>query len=80
VKGKATLVVELDADELAFRIAQAAIGMKAPPGTSAKAALDAMDRVPTMPGNPPMGAGFRAASQAAMEYLREQMTKGHRAQ
>jgi len=81
MKRKTTLVIELDAEELAFRIAQACLGMKAPPGTCARTALDAMDRIPQLePGAPNMGAGFRAAAQSSLEYLREQMQKGQRPQ
>ena len=75
MKRKTTLVIELDAEELAFRIAKAAIGLQPPAGTTAKEALDQMGRV-----DPFIVKGFRDAAHAAMLYFREQTEKGHRPQ
>lgn len=80
MKRKTQLIVELDAEELAFRIGQAAIGVKAPPGTTAKEGMALYDAAPRPLGFPPMGQGFRDAAHVALEYFREQMQKGHRPQ
>lgn len=74
-KAKRTVLgIEIPRDELAFRIAQGALGMRAPLGTNATQALNEMDRIPRMPGEeacPKMGAGFRSAADQAVKYLHE---------
>lgn len=74
---KTNLIIELDAEELAFRIGQASIGVKAPPGTTAAQGMASFDAAPRPLGFPSMGQGFRDAARAAMEYFREQTEKGH---
>lgn len=68
-KAKRTLLgIEIPRDELALRIAQPCLGMAAPVGTNATAALDAMN----LQGGPVlMGEGFRRAADAAAIYFYE---------
>lgn len=60
---KTMLVVELDRDELAVRIAEKLLGRTRPADKSATEALDSFDAETR--------AMFRAAAFAAMEYFRD---------
>ena len=63
------MVVELDADELACRLAEAAFGVTRPPDKSNAEALDTLDRATPME---PMGAAMRRAATSAIMYMGEQ--------
>jgi hypothetical protein len=72
-KAKRTLLgIEIPRDELALRIAQPCLGMRAPAGTDAAKALDEMDAL----GGPVlMGASFRRAADAAVAYFHERINE-----
>jgi len=73
-KAKRTLLgIDIPRDELAFVIAQASMGLRAPLGTNIKDALDMMDTLPTPAGCPPMGVGFRRAADQAVAYFHERI-------
>ena len=67
---------EIDGEELACRIAEAAIGFKRPPGMSARAALDHMRSITTRGGTPDVVPGFERAAQVAAEYIAQGAEKG----
>lgn len=67
------LMLEIPRDELALRIAERCLGMKAPAGTDPSKALDDMDKVSITP--VPMGRGFRSAADAAVAYFHECINK-----
>jgi hypothetical protein len=68
-KAKRTLLgIEIPRDELALRIAQPCLGMRAKAGTDPSAALDDMDKI-----SPGMGAGFRRAADAAVLFFHERI-------
>jgi hypothetical protein len=77
-KAKRTLLgIEIPRDELALRIAQGALGMKAPAGTNAKQALDEMDRLfGGDPMRPDLGEGFRLAADQAVLFFHECINAG----
>ncbi len=67
------LEAEIDRDELTLRIAEACLGMKRPPGTSAKDALAQLRAA-----EPEHVAGFDRAAFRAAEYFVECInTSGH---
>ena len=72
---KEMLLLEVDQDELAIVIGEAAMGVRRKPGTSAKDALDSMNRE-AQPGELGIGDGFRHAAMAAMLYFRAAIEKG----
>ena len=69
-------VAEIDADELAFRLMQIGIGMKAPPGTNPTDALDEAER--NWPPDPSGSFPFRRMAHAAIRYFGECAQNGHR--
>lgn len=74
-KAKRTVVmIEIPRDELALRIAEQCLGMKAPAGTDPGEALDAMDRVNPVP--VPMGTSFRHAADAAVLFFHQCVDAG----
>lgn len=62
-KGKLIAIAVIDEGELAIRMAEAAIGMKRPPG---KTVAECLASFPA-----DWGEGFGRAARAAMEYWRE---------
>lgn len=62
-KAKAKYVTEISEGELAIRMAEAAIGIKRPPGKSVQECLD------SFPAD--WGEAFHRAARAAMEYWAE---------
>ncbi|WP_342152400.1 hypothetical protein [Methylorubrum sp. SB2] len=77
-RARPAFVAEIDADELACRIAEAACGIRRPPGMTAKQALDNMSRLTRRMGETDTVPGFRRAAQAAAEYLTECINNGRR--
>lgn len=74
-KAKRHLIgIEIPRDELALRIAEQCIGLKAPAGTNAGDVLDQMDREHPLP--IAMGAGFRRAADAAVLFFHECVNAG----
>jgi hypothetical protein len=74
-KAKRHLIgIDIPRDELALRIAEQCIGLKAPAGTNAGDALDQMDREHPLP--IAMGAGFRRAADAAVLLFHECIEAG----
>lgn len=69
---------EIDGEELACRIAEAAIGFKRPAGMTARVALDAMRRITTTGGTPDVVPGFERAARVAAEYIAQCAEKGRR--
>ena len=73
-KAKRTVIgIEIPRDELALRIAIAAIGHRPPEGVSAAEAFRQMDEV-----SPGMSDGFRYAADAAVKYFHERVNAGRR--
>lgn len=62
-KGNLVAIAAIDEGELAIRMAEAAIGMKRPPG---KTVAECLDSFPA-----DWGEAFGRAARAAMEYWRE---------
>lgn len=60
---KAKFIAPIDEGELAIRMAEAAIGIKRPPGKTTAEVLDAFPA--------DWGEAFHRAARAAMEYWRE---------
>lgn len=75
---KKVLSIAVPRDELAFRIAQECIGAVAPDGTDATEALNQMCL--TQGAGRSMGAGFRAAADAAMLYFHDCVNAGETVQ
>lgn len=74
-KAKRHLIgIEIPRDELALRIAEQCIGLKAPTGANAGDVLDQMDREHPLP--IAMGAGFRRAADAAVMFFHECVNAG----
>lgn len=69
-----SFVAEISADELALRLMQIGIGMKAPPGTDATAVLNAAERA--WPSDMVTNFPFRRMAVASIEYLRECVERG----
>lgn len=69
-KAKARYVAEISEGELAIRMAEAAIGMKRPPGKSVQECLD------SFPAD--WGEAFLRASKAAMSYWAECIESANR--
>lgn len=74
------LALEIDRDELAIAIGEAAMQVRRKPGMSATDALNAMNKMSDPADGPPMGDGFRAAAMAAMLFFRNAIEKGMNAQ
>jgi len=70
----AAFVAEINADELALRLMQIAIGLKAPPGTDASAALDEHERVWMSADAGPFP--FRRMAHASIAYFGECIDRG----
>lgn len=73
---RTVLMFDVDGEELACRIAEAAIGIKRPSGMTARQALDDMRRATTSAGQPDMVPGFERAAQVAAEYIAQCAEKG----
>ncbi len=69
------LMLEVDQDELAIVIGEAAMGVRRRPGTTATDALNSMN-AEALPGELGIGDGFRHAAKAAMLYFRDAIEKG----
>lgn len=74
------LALEIDRDELAIAIGEAAMQVRRKPGMSATDALNAMNEMSDPADGPLMGDGFRAAAMAAMLFFRDAIEKGMNAQ
>lgn len=74
------LALEIDRDELAIAIGEAAMGVKRRAGMSAADALNAMNEMSDPADGPLMGDGFRAAALAAMTVFHDAIKKGVRVQ
>lgn len=73
-KAKRTLLgIDIPRDELALRIAEGALGMRAAPGKNPTEALNEMDRMPGAVAGEGMGFGFRKAADAAVLYFHERI-------
>ena len=70
------LALEIDLDELAIAIGEAAMHVRRKPGMSATDALNAMNEMSDPADGPLMGDGFRAAAMAAMLFFRNAIEKG----
>lgn len=68
MKPKPSFVAEIDADELAVRMAEAVLRMKRAPGLTPAQAVE------SMPAD--WGPAFRRAASAAMEYWQECIANG----
>jgi hypothetical protein len=75
IRTAAAFVAEIDAEELAFRLMQIGIGMRAPPGTNATKALDTAERNWPLP-DASGGFPFRRMARSSIEYFRECIDKG----
>lgn len=73
------LMLEVEQDELAIVIGEAAMGVRRKAGQSATDALNEMNRH-AAPGELGIGDGFRHAAMAAMLYFRAAIEKGLRPQ
>ncbi|MFY9291641.1 MAG: hypothetical protein WAP03_13220 [Methylorubrum rhodinum] len=71
-------IAEIDGVELACRIAEAACGIRRPPGKSAQQALHDMERLLKSLGQPDVVAGFHRAARVAAEYFAECVGSGRR--
>ena len=69
-------VAELDAEELAFRLLQIGVGVRAPPWVNATEGLNEAER--GWPSGGPVGFPFRRMAKAALEYVGECVEKGQR--
>jgi hypothetical protein len=65
-----SLIIEMDAAELAVRLCEANYGLKRPAGLTAQQALDAMDD--------DVRQGWQRSAVVAMEYLSECVSAGKR--
>ncbi len=74
------LALEIDLDELAIAIGEAAMHVRRKPGMSTADALNAMNEMSDPADGPLMGDGFRAAAMAAMLFFRDAIEKGMNAQ
>ena len=69
-KPRTALIIELDAEELAVRLLESAIGLVRPPGASNSEILAKVRRDDAF-----MADGFERGARVCMEYFRQQCEK-----